>query len=368
MDFELVKLGDVATFNYGRMPKKEKINPSGKYPIFSGYRIVGHYDEYNLDKEQLVVVARGVGGTGDVKLSPSRCFLTNLSIAVIPNQNIVRTKYLYYYFLLNNLRYLDSGSAQSQITINDLSKVIVPIPTLEYQDKAISLLQLLDEKIKGNTAINNNLEQQSFALFERILNDSTQGICTLSDIAELNPKRTISKSALARCIDMAQLSTTGCFPNGWETRNYSGGMRFSNGDTLLARITPCLENGKTAFINFLEPNEVAFGSTEYVVLSSKGIYPPEFFYCLARYPSFVDYAVKNMNGTSGRQRVSAETLAKYELPTVEANSLDIFGKFVKTAFEIIKNNSIENRHLIQIRDGLLPKLMAGALDVSKIDI
>lgn len=157
MDFEIKKLGDLASFSYGKMPKKEKITPTGKYPIFSGYRIVGYYDEYNLEKDCLVVVARGVGGTGDVKLTPSKCYLTNLSIAVIPNEQMVRTQYLYYYFLLNNLRYLDSGSAQSQITINDLSKVSLPIPPIPTQDKIVSVLRSLDAKIKANAEINNNL-------------------------------------------------------------------------------------------------------------------------------------------------------------------------------------------------------------------
>ena len=113
---------------------------------------------------------------------------------------------------------------------------------------------------------------------------------------------------MARCIDMSQLSTTGSFPSGWEMKSFNGGMRFTNGDTILARITPCLENGKTAYINFLDDKEIAFGSTEYIVLAPKEGVPPEYLYCLARYPAFVDYAVKNMNGSSGRQRVSADTV------------------------------------------------------------
>ena len=129
--------------------------------------------------------------------------------------------------------------------------------------------------------------------------------------AYLNPKRALAKKQIARSIDMSQLSTSGAFPSGWEMKPFNGGMRFANGDTLLARITPCLENGKTAFIDFLDDGEVAFGSTEYIVLAPKNDTPPEMLYCLARYPAFVDYAVKNMNGSSGRQRVSAETIGQY---------------------------------------------------------
>ena len=142
------------------MPDKRRITDTGKYPVFSGYRIVGYYDECNLDGEELVVVARGVGGTGDVKLSPGACFLTNLSIAVVIDETVALKKFLYYYFHNHNLRYLDSGSAQSQITVSDLKNVEVPVPPLETQEKIVSTLEMLDYKIELNQKINRNLLQQ----------------------------------------------------------------------------------------------------------------------------------------------------------------------------------------------------------------
>ena len=120
MSFTNYAFGDIATFKYGKMPNKQKITDSGKYPVYSGYRYVGYYDEYNTDKGQLIVVARGVGGTGDVKLTSEKCYLTNLSISADVDMRIALPEYLYYYFAIRNLRYLDSGSAQSQITISDL--------------------------------------------------------------------------------------------------------------------------------------------------------------------------------------------------------------------------------------------------------
>ena len=112
----------------------------------------------NIDKQELIVVARGVGGTGDVKLSPGACFLTNLSIAVIVDESVALKEYLYYYFQINNLRYLDSGSAQSQITITDLKNVVVPIPSLDQQRKVVEILSRYDEKIEVNNKINRKLQ------------------------------------------------------------------------------------------------------------------------------------------------------------------------------------------------------------------
>lgn len=124
--WEVKELGEISLLKYGKMPKKEDIVDCGN-PIFSGYKITGYHREYMFKEPQLIVVARGVGGTGNVKFTPRNCFLTNLSIAVIfDNKNI--EQYLYYYLKNANLRNLDTGSAQSQITIANLSKLKIILP------------------------------------------------------------------------------------------------------------------------------------------------------------------------------------------------------------------------------------------------
>lgn len=157
MMVEMIKFGDFASFKYGKIPNKKKVTESGNYPVYSGYRYVGYYDEYNTEANQLIIVARGVGGTGDVKLTKERCYLTNLSIVADIDTNVAMPEYLYYYFLRRNLRYLDSGSAQSQITISDLERVMIPLPSIAEQKEICSYLHLLDEKIKNNEEINENL-------------------------------------------------------------------------------------------------------------------------------------------------------------------------------------------------------------------
>lgn len=211
--------------------------------------------------------------------------------------------------------------------------------------------------------INDNLQQQAFALFQELLHGHERS-AQLSDYVYVNPERKLSKGEKARCIDMSKLSTTGAFPSGWEYHPYNGGMKFTNGDTILARITPCLENGKTAMINFLEPKEVAYGSTEYIVLTPKFDYvSPGFVYCLSRYSSFVSYATKNMNGSSGRQRVSGETIAFYSLPAISQNEFIEFGKETNPFFDQILSNSLENKKLETLRDLILPKLLSGEIDI-----
>lgn len=213
-----------------------------------------------------------------------------------------------------------------------------------------------------NHARNHNLEEQAQALFDSfVASDNGFGYHQLSEIAAINPSRTLSKNTVARCIDMSFLSTSGTFPSGWEYKPYSGGMRFQNGDTIMARITPCLENGKAGYINFLDSNETAFGSTEYIVLSAKEGYPSEMFYFLTRNADFIDYAVKNMNGSSGRQRVSGETIGKYSLPVLTGKQLSDLKIHCSEVMKTICNNCLENRLLVSTRDSLLPKLMSGEI-------
>ena len=132
--WEVKEFNKIADFKYGKMPNKNDIVDTG-FPIFSGYKITGYYKKYMFEEKQLIVVARGVGGTGDVKFSPRKCFLTNLSIAVIIRDNEIIKEYLYYYLNNSNLKSLDSGSAQSQITITNLSKFKIINPNKRYNIK-----------------------------------------------------------------------------------------------------------------------------------------------------------------------------------------------------------------------------------------
>ena len=260
------------------------------------------------------------------------------------------------------------SSGRQRVQTDVLQNLEINLPDLETQRIIGSVLRSIDDRISLNTAINENLEQQAYLLLEQMLNSPHNRICALSDIAYINPRYTLSKGTEARYIDMSQLSTTTSFPDGWTFRPYNGGMKFKNKDTIMARITPCLENGKTAYIDFLEEDETAFGSTEYIVLSPKDNIPPELLYCIVRYPEFRTYATINMNGSSGRQRVSGEIIGKYEITSFSQEELSEFGTVAEPLFKQITENSLQNRNLSALRDTLLPKLMNGEIDVSAVEI
>lgn len=398
MKYEIVKLGELCELVNGYAFKSkdfiEKGFPVIKIKNVKPYRIlldnlsyvdsktVIGKEQYIIDRGDILLTMTGnrFEGTPDTWVGKSAVFmekgiyyLNQRLCKIVPKANKINKNYLAYFLSswdsqLYFIKRATSSGGQANVSSIIIKELEVPVPDMKIQNKIASLLYALDEKIRINDRINNNLQQQSFALFDKLLTKEHLTECCLSQIATINPKRILKKNEPARCIDMAQLSTCGSFPNGWEVKPYNGGMRFSNGDTLFARITPCLENGKTAYIDFLNENEVAFGSTEYIVIASKGEYPSEFFYCLARHPAFVDYAVKNMNGSSGRQRVSAETIGNYMLPVLTSDEIMDFGTTVSCLFKTMRNNSIENMSLTRLRDTLLPKIMSGEIDVSSIQL
>ncbi len=139
----------------------------------------------------------------------------------------------------------------------------------------------------------------------------------IQNIANFNPREQLAKGALAKSVPMAMLKEFQRQITGYEIKAFNGGAKFRNGDTLLTKITPCLENGKTAFVDILDDGEVAFGSTEFIVLRAKNETNPEFLYYFAISPDFRKRAIECMEGTSGRQRVNENALKTLELPIPE---------------------------------------------------
>lgn len=138
--------------------------------------------------------------------------------------------------------------------------------------------------------------------------------CKLADIAELNPKESLKKGTVAKKVAMDQLQPFCRDIPGYTLETFNGGTKFRNGDTIMARITPCLENGKTAKVNILDDGEIGFGSTEYIVFrAKKSISDEDYLYYLIRSPLVRGAAIKSMVGSSGRQRVQTDVVQNIEI-------------------------------------------------------
>ncbi|MEA5084652.1 MAG: restriction endonuclease subunit S [Lachnospiraceae bacterium] len=171
---------------------------------------------------------------------------------------------------------------------------------------------------------------------------------SLSQIADFNPKESIKKGDYAKKIPMEKLQPYCRDIPSFEMSKFSGGTKFRNGDTIMARITPCLENGKIAKVNILDDNEAGFGSTEYIVFRAKpNITDADYLYYLVCSPFVRESAIKSMVGSSGRQRVQTDVLQNLKLEVPPYKEQIIIGKVLKALDDKIELNNKINENLEQ---------------------
>ena len=169
-----------------------------------------------------------------------------------------------------------------------------------------------------------------------------------ADFIEFNPRLSIKKGVTATKVAMDKLQPFTKKIPATEQAEFAGGSKFCNGDTIMARITPCLENGKTAFVDVLSEGEVGFGSTEFIVMRARpGISDPQFIYYLATSPDFRNIAIKSMVGSSGRQRVQQGVLDELELSVPALPEQQKIGAFLALLDEKIALNNKINDNLQQ---------------------
>ena len=181
----------------------------------------------------------------------------------------------------------------------------------------------------------------------------------LGDVVLFNPRESIKKGVIAKKIDMSVLQPFTRDVPSYELLEYKGGTKFRNGDTIMARITPCLENGKTAKVNVLGDNEVGFGSTEYIVFRAiNGISDEDFVYYLVCSPIVREPAIKSMVGSSGRQRVQTDVLQNLEINLPDLETQRIIGSVLRSIDDRISLNTAINENLEQQAQALFKNLIA----------
>lgn len=167
----------------------------------------------------------------------------------------------------------------------------------------------------------------------------------LSDIAEFNPRESLTKGSIAKKIAMEKLQPFTRDVPSYEFESYSGGTKFRNGDTIMARITPCLENGKTAKVTCLEDGEIGFGSTEYIVFRAQEGVDEDYLYYLVCSPVVREPAIKSMVGSSGRQRVQTDVIQNLEIEVPPTEQQRKIGKLLKNLDDKIHLNTMINDNL-----------------------
>ncbi len=374
MSWKACRLGDVMTLKRGHdLPEQSR--QEGDVPVVSSSGITGRHKEAKATAPG--VVTGRYGTIGEVYFLQEDFWPLNTALYVIDFKG--NDPRFTSYFLRNVLKgYQSEKAAIPGVDRNVLHEIKVRLPSLPEQLRITEILSAYDDLIDNNRRRMALLEDSARQLYREwfvrlrfpghehtpIVDGVPQGWSKLpaSEALEINPKIKLSDADEHWFVEMASLPTDSMVIEGAYWRDGRSGPKFQNGDTLFARITPCLENGKTGFVDFMEDGEVGRGSTEFIVLRSQHV-TPEFVYCLSRTYEFRGNAIKSMIGSSGRQRVQESCFEKFMVNVPPNALLRLFSDFAGPAFQEIKNLATQNQKLRQARDLLLPRLMNGELAV-----
>jgi type I restriction enzyme, S subunit len=404
-------LGDFCSFKYGKTIRKCEVAEKGGHPVFSGYQVVGYLDSYMYHDPQLLVVCRGIGGTGDIKFSPPKCSITNLSI-VISIKDKTFLGYLFWVLKNADTHSLRTGSAQPQITINDLERFPVLIHESNHEQKAIAhILGTLDDKIELNRKTNETLEAMAKALFKSWFVDfdpvraKVEGRPTglPAEISDLFPDSFEDSElgeipsgwemeTLGEILDVDKgvsykgdfLSDTeglpmvnlGCFAGGGSFRAekmkfYAGEYRerhlASAGDLLVAN-TDMTQNRIILGAPIIVPSwrgrdKFLFSHHTFAIRfrRSKSAFTRFIYFTLLK-PSFRQVAAGHATGTTVLA-LPKDGITDYQTVIPPAGLLNVFAAKVEALYQKCHSLTEQCELLAKTRDALLPKLISGEIRI-----
>ena len=367
-NFCITELADFCNAQRIPLSAMERAHKKGNFPYYGASGIVDYIDNYIFDGSYILISEYGEilnSRKTPIAFEATGKFWVNNHAHVLKAKKPHLTALIIQYFSQLDLSPYLTGAAQPKLNKASLNLIPLYLPIDESEQKAIaSILSSLKDKIDLLHCQNKTLESMAETLFRQwFILDSTGVSVSIDQIIDFNPKRTLIKSQDATYLDMAGLSTVNFRANGYYRRPFSSGTKFTKRDTLLARITPCLENGKAAYIDFLDDNETGWGSTEFIVMRPKKEIHPFISYIMCRNPDFKEYAESCMEGSSGRQRVNLDHLKKFNVNLPTEASLRIINELLDSFESKLINNSKQIDSLEKLRDTLLPKLMSGEVRV-----
>ncbi|WP_145483468.1 restriction endonuclease subunit S [Yersinia rohdei] len=410
MTMSTIKIGDLGRVVTGKTPSTKSpeywngeydfITPSDikddSYTVRTGRSVSNSWGkkspQYLLPEGTTCYVC--IGATIGKNCYVSKPSFSNQQInAVIPDTDRFNPKYVY--ALLNTIseevKNRASGAATPIVNKSSFSDISIEVHRKNQQDLIVNILENYDNLIENNNRRIAILEDMAQSLYrEWFVNfrypnhqdnldadgkpkliDSPLGqipegweVKNAAEVITINPKTKLVKEGEKPFVGMSGLSQGSMVIGDIIEKTGNSGAKFINGDTLFARITPCLQNGKTGYVQFLTPEQpVGFGSTEFIVFRESEYLSSEFIYLLSRSNNFREHAIQSMTGATGRQRVHNDCFASCYLPVPPKELMHEFTKLAKPMFKSIFNLSKRNENLKQQRDMLLPKLISGQIEL-----
>src|ERR1039458_6024195 len=403
------KLGDLLEIKHGFAFLGEHFTRAGTHIVLTpgnfydegGFKQKGDKDkwyngpipaDYVLNEGDLLVAMteQAEGLLGSSALIPrSGVYLHNQRLGLVQIRDKKQADQHFIYYLFNSkpvrqqIRGSASGTKIRHTAPSRIADVKVRVPPLRVQRRIAGILSAYDELMENSQRRIRLLEAMARALYrewfvhfrfpghEKLprvaspLGDIPQGweVKRVPECVDINPRVVVPRDGEKPFVPMGCLSNDSMLITDLESRDGNSGAKFQNGDTLFARITPCLENGKTGFVQFL-PDAQAFacGSTEFIVLRSRTL-TPEFVYLLARSDEFRGNAIKSMSGATGRQRVQEQCFDDFQIAQPPRALLDRFPAIIAPSFLLIYKLHLQIQNLRRTRDLLLPRLLRGQVRI-----
>lgn len=359
-------LSEVATLQRG-YDLPATIRGNGAVPVVGSFGVTGRHDVAKYSGPG-VTIGRSGASIGVASYIDGAFWPLNTALFV---KDFKGNDPRWVYYLLDSIDFTayNSGSAQPSLNRNYLALIDVNLPPHAEQRAIAATLGALDDKIESNRRAIALIDELVRARFETDfeLEQVADGV-SIADLATVNARRKLTRGVEATYLGMSSLPEFSPVVLDWETRDFGSGQKFMNGDVLMARITPCLENGKTAVVDMLEDGEIGWGSTEYVVLSPKDEISTPWIYALVRHELIREWAIRQMTGTSGRQRFQADDFRSYRIAEPDPALLSGFNAFSTPLFGRVAQLRDETRCLTGLRDAFLPELLSGRVRVPVMEV
>ena len=354
----IAKLGDVVTcLDHLRQPIKGLDRVPGPYPYYGASGVVDYIDQYAIDGKYLLISEDGENlrsrSLPIAFYAVGKSWVNNHAHIISASDSVMA--YVKYVLNSHDVSAYLTGTTMPKLSQKSMMLIDIPLPPQDILERIAGILGSLDDKIEANTRLIQTLSDYCVALVDSLKLFEGSRESTLGEIIEFSPKVKKPVGEEYQFIDMSSLPTMGPVPETISSKSSWSGAKFENGDTLFARITPCLENGKTAIAMGLG-DEPACGSTEFIVMRANTPAQVILPYGIARSDKFRQEAMSHMIGSTGRQRVKWQDLANIPVSVPSESDMqkieklsDIFGYF-----ETLRK---ENLQLAETRDALIKRLI-----------
>jgi type I restriction enzyme S subunit len=376
---KICKLSEIAKFKTGKL-NSNAAEMNGRYPFFTCAPEPLKIDTYAFDTKAIILAGNNAEGNFHIQYFEGKfnAYQRTYIIETIDN-SIVDIRYLYYALkmCLQHFKLISQGTATKFLTAKILSAFELPIPTIEEQQKIAFLLSGLDEKVKTNERINNNLEQQTQAIFKSWFVDfelnygimpSDWKVSQLGSIAKISTK--VFSPAKNPNVEVEHYSIPAYDEKRYPVFETSNGIksnkyRLSSNSVMISKLNPDTKRIWRPYC--ISDNPIC--STEFIVYEPINPLNRDFIYSIIDSIGFSAFLCSHTTGsTNSRQRATPSITLTYDIIVPDEKTIQAFCSIVSPMYDTIENNIKENQKLAETRDKLLPKLMSGELDVSDIEI